>query len=282
MIDQSLIPLDKSWIIRMGVLDIVHGYDDIETFLEQEADLSDDLQALLRAARAWKTSEAVDVGESGTLNRFLLFASFKQGLNKEFVKRGTLSTRSISLDQSVTSWPQGKLLTLDKGTSQWASAAALLGDEERLPSPPYKLQLTYEAIEHWKDQREKGLSWEPRYDVTIRKQAEAYKALRAEGEPDFVPEQAEDFCFAYTFGFITADAGAKRWPALRGHESDRVVEIVEMKRRAEAHEPIASKDHRVVQAIAMWGKVNGVPVEIVSPEAVNKSWPQFWKFLEAN
>ncbi len=277
----GLIPLDKSWIIRMGILDIVHGYHDIETFLENQSDLSDDLRGLLRVARAWKTGEPIDVGESGTLYRFLLFISFKQGFNKKFITRGTLATRAISLDPAVATWGQEQLLTLDNGTSQWASASALLGDEERLPNPPFKLQLTYEAIEHWKERREKGLSWEPRYDETIRKQVEAYRALRAGEQANFIPEQAEDFCFAYTFGFITAEEGAVRWPALRSHESDRVVEIVEMKKHAEAREPISSKDHRVVQAIAMWSKVNGVPVEVVYPEAVNKSWPQFWRLLNS-
>jgi hypothetical protein len=282
MMNPSLIPLDKSWVIRMGILDMVHGYDDIETFLEKESDLSDDLQALLRAARAWKINEPVDVGESGTLYRFLQFAAWKLDLPKTFLKQGTLQERALTNNPNIVKMSQKELLRLDNGTSQWASAAALLGDEERLPNPPFKLQLTYEAIEHWKEQRETGLPWEPRYDATIRKQAEAYKALREGERQNFVPEQAEDFCFAYTFEYMSAEEGAARWPALRGHESDRVVEIVEMKRRAGAHEPVSSKDHRVAQAIAMWSKVNGVPIEIVSPEAVNKSWPQFWKFLEAN
>ena len=31
--EQKYIPLDKSWVIRMGFLDLTHGYKDIVSFL---------------------------------------------------------------------------------------------------------------------------------------------------------------------------------------------------------------------------------------------------------
>lgn len=42
---------------------------------------------------------------------------------------------------------------------------------------------------------------------------------------------------------------------------------------------VNSKDHRVIQAIAMWGVVNNKNITFSNPNGVNKSWPQFWKFL---
>lgn len=280
-IDKKYIPLDKSWIIRMGILDIVNGYDDIENFLSTQENLGDDLLALKKASESWKTSTDIDVGESGTLYRLLKYVSWKQNLHKNFILQGTLKHRKINDDQVVLKLSQTDLLKFDNGTSQWASAAVLLGDPERLHQPPYKLDLTYQAVEHWQTQRDKGLSWIPRYDETILKQAETYLKMLNNEKPDFIPEQTEDFCFAYMFGYMTATEGEKMWPALRGHESDRIVEIQETLKEAEEGKDVNSKDHRVVQAIAMWGKINKRKVNILYPEAVNKSWPQFWDFLDA-
>jgi uncharacterized protein YvpB len=281
-IDPKYIPLDKSWIIRMGILDIVNGKNDIVTFLNSQESLGDDLLALKRAALAWKGTGPIDVGESGTLYRLLKYASWKLELGKEFIMRGTLPSRNIHDSPDVVHMPQAELLKLDKGTSQWASAAVLLGDQERIPNPPFKLKITYEAVDHWKSQREKGLPWEPRLDETIANQVAAYVELLKGNRPNFIPAQAEDFCFAYIFGYMTAEEGEKRWPALRAHESDRIVEVQTMLDNAKKGKPIASKDHRVVQALAMWSEVNGMPVTILYKDAVNKSWPQFWDFLAAH
>jgi len=274
------IPLDKSWIIRMGVLDMVHGYEDIHKFLSSQENLGDDLLALKRAAVVWKSDEPVDVGESGTLYRFLRFASWKLNLNKKFILHGTLPQRKVVDDPEIVHLTQKELLKLDSGTSQWASVAALLGDSERLTNPPFKLALTYEAVEHWNTQRAKGLVWEPRYDETIQKQASAYQSLLNGKAVKFDPKQGEDFCFAYIFGFITAEDGEKKWPAEREHESDRIKEAVEMLNKAKEGKEIESKDHRMVQALAMWGRVNNKEVNFMYPGAVNKSWPQFWQFMK--
>ena len=47
----QLIPLDKSWMMRMGALDMLGGYDDILQVLEREEIFSDDLAA--REIIAW-------------------------------------------------------------------------------------------------------------------------------------------------------------------------------------------------------------------------------------
>lgn len=279
-IDKKYIPLDKSWIIRMCVLDMMNGYDDIQKFLDSEKNLGDDLVALQRVAQVWKSDEAIDVGESGTLYRLLKFASWKLGLDKKFITQGTLSERKIIDNPKIIHLSQLELQKLDNSTSQWATAAVLLGDTERMPHPPFKLQLTYEAVDHWEKQREKGEAWIPRYDETILKQASAYLNLLQGKRTVFIPEQAEDFCFAYVFGYITSEEGETLWQSLRGHESDRISEIKYTLELAQKEKKIESRDHRVVQAIAMWGKVNKMNVKIVYPLAVNKSWPQFWNFLE--
>ncbi|MFC1728112.1 hypothetical protein ACFLZ7_01445 [Nanoarchaeota archaeon] len=268
LIENGYIPLDKSWIIRMGLLDLLNSHKNIIEFLEKQKNLSDDLKALYRALIDWNSDEPIDVGESGTLYRFLKFASWKLGLKKEFILSGTLKNRNICDNPEIINWPQEKLITLDGGTSQWASAAALAGDDEEIDNPPYKLKITYEAIKHWKTS-----NWEIRFDKTILAQASAYLQWLKTGKMDFKPEQAEDYCFARAFDLISAEEGEKLWPSLHGHESDRIKEMEEQLQK----EKITSKDHRVVHAIAMLRKSKE---NVQNPECVNKSWPQFWMFLQ--
>jgi hypothetical protein len=277
---ENYIPLDKSWIIRMGVLDLIHGSAQINSFLAGQSDLGDDLIALKNISVSWSKDMPVDVGESGTLYRLLKFVSWKFNLNKKFVTKGTLKNRVITDDPKIVNLKLAELLTLDNRTSQWATASVLCGNDEMIPNPPYKLKLTYEAVAHWNAMAAQGKPWEPRYDTTIEKQAETFGKLLKKQKINFVPEQAEDFCFAYTFGFVSKEEGEKRWPSLRGHESDRITEIETTLEKAKNGMEIDSKDHRVVQAIAMWGIINKKELKILYPAAVNKSWPQFWEFLD--
>jgi len=263
----------------MGILDLLNGYDDIIRFLERQEQLSNDLKALYRASIAWKYEKPVDVGESGTLYRFLKFANWKLGLNKKFILHGSLLKRKICDNSKIINYSLEKLLKLDNRTSQWASAAVLFNNERKVKNPPHKLILTYKAISHWKSQRVKGQSWKPRYDKTILRQAEAFLKLVKKGKISFVPQQPEDYCFARAFGLISKKEGESRWPSLRGHESDRIEEMEEMLDYANKRKEINSKDHRVVQAIAMYQKKKNIDIKIKHPEVVNKSWPQFWKFL---
>ena len=280
LISSDYIPIDKSWIIRMGILDIINGYDDILYFLENQKKLGDDLIALKKVANIWTTNKPINVGESGTLFRLLKFISWKLDLNKKFIIRRTLKDRKITDDSNIINFSQKELLRLDNFTSQWATASVLLGDKERISNPPYKLKVTYEALNHWKKQRVKNKAWKPRLDKTILNQAQAYLKLLKGRKISFKSEQAEDFCFAYTFGFITTRQGEKKWPSLRGHESDRIKEMQKTLNNAKFGKVIKSKDHRVIQAIAMWGKVNNKKVKILYPNSVNKSWPQFWYFIK--
>lgn len=236
--------------------------------------------ALKHACDVWHSDSPIEVGESGTLYRFLQFASWKLNLNKRFLTKGTLKERKIGQDPSIINFTQRELLALpNEPTSQWASAAVLLGDEERLTDAPFKLQVTYEAVDHWRSRRSEGKPWEPREDSTIRVQAQTFIQLLRGERADFFPLQAEDYCFARIFGYITRDEGMRRWPALAGHESNRLKEMEKVLAEVEAGQEIISKDHRAVQAVVMWGLVNKKQVKVRYPNAARKSWPEFWQFI---
>ncbi|MEI6731263.1 MAG: hypothetical protein WCK90_01140 [archaeon] len=280
IIQKHLIPLDKSWMIRMGILDLIHDSPQCLNFLEQEKNLGTDLQALKNVLKNWKTSDTIEVGESGTLYRFLQFLSWKHNLNKKFVRSGTLSSRKIESNPEIVNLPLAELLQLDNGTSQWASAAVLLGSKEHVPNPPYKLALTYTAVEHWNISKKDNHSWLPKYDSTILAQALTYIELKKEKRTLWSTEQAEDYCFARAFNLISREQGLALWPSLQGHESNRIEEMKLCLQQAEKGQPIQSRDHRVVQALAMLYKNLNKPIQFIHPECVAKSWPQFWDFLK--
>lgn len=268
---ESLIPLDKAWLIRMGLLDLAAGKTEVGDYLrEHKSELGDDLKALLRVLEQWGSDTPLDVGESGTLYRLVRFLSWLQHANHEIVTRGTLKTRSLTEDSSIVDLSLTELMKLDGGTSQWASAKVLFTDAatDDIDNKPYHLQMSIDAKEQYK----KG--WMPRKDQTIRRQAEAYYLWTQNGEVQFRPKQAEDFPFAVTFGVISIDEGAQCWPQLRNHETDRVEE---MQRLLDA-DTVDSPDHRIVQALAMRYHERGITD--VAKRAVNKTWPQFWRFLQ--
>lgn len=305
---KGYVGLDKSWTIRMGVLDAINGYPDIVTKLNDfhnRGALNEDLRSLYSASLAWLTGDKDDkiyVGESGTLFRFLRFASWKLKEDRQFVMDGTLVRRDICSNPEIINWPQTELLKLDNGTSQWASAAVLMGDRQRLHDAPPKLQLTYEAVEHWNECRQANRTWQLRYDTTLLRQAAAFIKLIRTGSMEFEPEQAEDYCFARAFNLITAEEGERRWPQLAKHETDRLVEMEIALERASKEKVVQSDDHRVMQAVTMrekglgwhidsggsanggWGLIPGASsisdvAKVVNPKAVRKSWPEFWRFM---
>ncbi|MEQ1500476.1 MAG: hypothetical protein ABL917_03860 [Parcubacteria group bacterium] len=278
---EEFIPLDKSWITRMGVLDIINGYTDIELFLNRQTDLNGDLLALKNSSVAWKTGSPINVGESATLYRLLQFASWKLNLNKVFIKEGTLKNREIINDPNIINLSLEKLLNLDNQTTQWATASIITGNKQRISNPPSKLQQTYDAVDHWNKKRQAGLVWDAQYDETIQKQVEAFLELKKGLKVVFVPTCSDDYCFARVFNFITKENGEKSWPSLRGHESNRIEEMEKAITEAELGIDITSKDHRVVQALAMWGIINNKKLDFLHKDSVSKSWPKFWDFLVA-
>ncbi len=277
------VPYDKSWIIRMSVLDMLYGFG--ETMIDfltesQPVNFSTDLQALLRVNKQWKNGEPLEVGESATLYRFLRFASWVRNEDREFIKSGTLLNREITDNPEIISWGIDDLLKLDNGTSQWASASVLTKSNKISPndykSIPYKLKLTASAVISWDVAVHQGHGfWKARKDWTIGAQAISYAHWLRNGKNNirFTARQPEDYCFARAFGLVTSEFALANWPSLISHESNRIAEM-----EKPYTELLESKDHRVIQAIAM--RYDLGKNAFAHPESVEKSWPQFWDFLE--
>lgn len=271
---KKFIPFDKSHCIRMALLDLFRSKKDSCVNFDEKL-ISGDLIALKIAIKDWISDKSVIyVGESGTLFRFFQFAIWKYKLDKVLEVRGTLANRAITRDINIVNLSQEELLKLDNGTSQWASAAALLGDTHRVENPPYKLALTYKCLDEWKP------DWKPIIDETIYNQAIYFYNLMRGCPTEFIPKQSEDYCFAYIFNKITKDEGKRKWPSLQSHESNRILEMDLNILKMEWGEKLPTKDHRVIHAIAMWAMINNRKVEFEYPQSAFKSWPFFWSFLE--
>lgn len=283
LIRRKFIPLDKSWIIRMGFLDIVNGYDDIIKFLKKQKDLGEDINALLRVAEKWETREPLDVGESGTIYRLFRFYLWKNKIKRELIKRGTLKNRQICDNPEIVDWPIKKLLTLDGGSSQWANASILCGNIEKIKNSSRYLNMTYEAIKYWKEKRKRNETWEPRFDGTLLPQTVAFISFVRGEKFNFDKKVLDDcdlYCFFRAFNIINKEQGEKKWPHIVYHESNRIKEMEEQLKNYKQGKEITLKDHRVAQAIAMLALVENKQVRFSNPECVNKTWPQFWEFLK--
>ncbi len=281
MIDKEIlkfIPLDKSWIIRLGFLDLINGYDDIKRFLDKQDNLGSDLKALKDVAENWD-NKYLNAGESGTLYRFLRFYFWNNKQEKVIEKQGTLKNRDICNNPEIIDYSVERLLKLDNGTSQWASASYLIGKTRKINNAPEKLKLSYKASEYWKKQRRESKLWWVKRDETIKRQASAYINYLITGEMNFEPEHSEDYCFSRAFDLIKSEQGEELWPQLKEHESNRIKEMEEMLKKADLGDEIDSKDHRVVQAVVMKSILDKKEINITNKQAVNKSWPEFWKFI---
>ena len=188
-------------------------------------------------------------------------------------------TRPICDNPDIVNWPIARLLELDNNTPQWASASILMGSKDPAPKD-FFLDMSKEALAHYNMARDSGHLCELRHDETIMTQAKAFVVLLNTGKMIYEPIQQDEYCFARAFGLIAEKEGAIRWPELKGHESNRLDEMEEQIQRLNTNQVISSKDHRVVQAIAMLALSQKKKAEFIFPSCVSKSWPQFWKFFK--
>ena len=293
LIDKGYIPFDKSWIIRMVVLDLLAQYngreyvDGLKWLGTHYHELNNDSQVAHDAGIEWNDGDTVHVGESGALYRNLWFASEKLYENgtlnakKELVRSGTLVARELGDTPDRLQMSFEELLALD--TTQWVTAYLLFNYSfsgnmtERVCRTDPKIELTFDAIEHWNRARNSGNMWKPRYDEVILRQCLSYLQWLKDGTMHYDVRIREEYPYGRAFEKIAA-AEAGKWPGLRKHESDRLVEMEQQL----ATDRVTSKDHRVVQAVAMLkrdGILKGL-VDIEYKSVVNKSWQQFWEFIE--
>lgn len=281
---EQYVGLDKTFARVCLSLDSQHGYTDSQEILAPfQGELPKDTTDYIRALDDYAQNRPIRVGEGGANLRSFLYRMHKDGLLKEFVKEGSLVARPIYEGADIVVMTNAELASLDKKSTQYLSARLVWDQFAELTESDikrdFKLQVVLDAIEHWYTRRELGLPWEPRRDISLARQAASYIQSLQTGQtdPNYYPEQAEDYCFARAYGLMSPAEALARWPKLQGHESNRIESMERAIKQAERGEIIDVNDHRVVQAIAM--RFGLGQNRFKHPECVTKSWPRFWEFV---
>jgi hypothetical protein len=280
----KFIPWCKSWTERMVILDVTRGYtkDSAEILEKHRHELSDDLISVKNCVDVWDKPEIpLNVGEAGTWYRLVWFYHTKNNIKREIIKEGTLKSREVCIDSEIVDakkWPPERLLTLDNGTTQVATAAYLMGDERRVAdikyyTPKYeKLHMTYEAPDYWKEKKKNNEMWEMRKDKTIERQVKAYLDYLAIGSMVFTPRHSEDYCFAKIFNSMTPEQ-EEAFTSVKSHESDRT-KIGESIEEAEKFCTTSSKDHRIITNLVLKFAARKINLHVQHPENISKAWPK--------
>jgi hypothetical protein len=288
LVDVKHIADCKAWANRGVVKALQERSPVLYDWLRRENHFLGDLGAARLASEAWLSgSREIPVGKSRTLNIMLRALDLTEGGHRTFLKDEELAKRRVSEREDILFLPAQQLLALEGGTTQWLSAVYQISDaKKQLELRPFmdadpKLIMTVESDAEWKGREHMQLRWEPRKDQVLLAQAEAYVQFLLTGRMDFVVKEREDFAFGIFFEKFTVEEGAKRWPGLAKHESNRLISVVEAKNQVMKGQPVDSEDHRVIQASMMFAQAHGIEVNILHPDSVSKSWPrkQFEGFL---
>jgi hypothetical protein len=298
---ESYTPLDKSYLITLGILDLLNNRrENIISFLDSQdqSTLGTDLKALRRIAEAWpeRFTKALDPGESGRLYRTVKWHYWQNGIDLELPTSETLTKRRAKITNNplIIHWSAEQLLTLDHRTTQWTSTQYIFTPKEqrrkvepffytgeKLTRPgDFKLRVNYVATDRWELQNSKGEPWQARLDPTIFNQYLAFIECLKTGNMCYVGEQAEDYCLERAFDLVDEKEGRLIYPTVEGHETDRFREMETMLEKFKQTRIIDSKDHRVVQAGIMMAVARGIPYTIENPTALNKTQPKFLEFID--
>jgi hypothetical protein len=298
---ESYIPLDKSWLITLGILDLVNDRaQNIISFLDSQdpATLGKDLQSLRGIAKAWpeRYTKALDPGESGRLYRTVKWYYWQNNIPLELPTSDTLTKRreKITNNPEILNWTPEQLLTLDSKTTQWATTQYIFSPREQRRrieprfnygrhtkrSADFKLRVGYDAVEHYDAQEQKGENWIARIDPTLFNQYVAFIDKLKKGKMCYTGEQAEDYCFERAFDLVDEAEGRLIYPSVEGHETDRFKEMETMLSKFEQTGVIESQDHRVVQAGIMRAIAQNRQYVIANPQALNKTQPKFLEFID--
>ena len=274
------LPLDKSWIKCLTLLEIRGGFDGkIRRFLNNfpEDEMSDDVKACRDLLNAWNNK-----------NYYLPVRNFRSlAVGLEAIMR---TKKEIKYEMLMGSQLKKRKLH-DENSSQGISAMILCGKLENVIKEfrivnPYKLnhhnRVAFEALVSYETEKDfktydisKSIYKE---DKTLMKQFDFFINKLQGNDIELKIDSAEDVPLAVAFGLMDLKTAEEKYPQLRNHETDR---IEEMKNNFDSGVCI-SIDHRIVMARSMIDVINGkLPDRLIAyPKSTNKSFPKFWNYIK--
>lgn len=273
-------PIDKTDLIDKGMLDLVHGraqdtIDLVNSYPREK--IGDDIYYLGVSLQDLLDGRPLHINESAKLKRSYKMYGWKTGAKIEFIEEGSLKNRKICDNPEIANWSQRELLNIPRDeTTQFASMAVIMGDRERLLDAPYKLKVAYDAVDHWEKRRAMNLMWVPMYDQTILSELVSNIEKLKYGKTNFRYVHSENYMRARCLGIMGPKDAEKK---LQNQESPRIDETEKMIEEVYSGKEITSKDHRVVFNGVFLQLENGMEVKVRYKSAVNKTFPQFWKYV---
>ena len=239
-----------------------------------------------REKRAWTVELDGPVASEGYL-----------GLTLAWLKRSGFTVERKGHALSVTGWSEPAVAPRVPG--DWSSLGYLLLVAWRCGGTALRADLTADHPDRAiaRILGEVGLTVEEVAPGEVAVRGTPVRGFTASGEecPDLLPTLAALACV------LPAESRLEKVDILRGKESDRLSGILELAHAAGAEArregdslilrppsravgPFALNshgDHRLAMSAATLAVLSGAPLELTGPECVSKSFPGFWRQLQA-
>jgi hypothetical protein len=270
---EQLQPPEKSWYANLGFLALLEDSPlVVESLRSYGLLLPTDTTDMCRSTEQIARGERIiSVGEGGAWARRLAYGNAKFGWGLSLEKARTLQDRPDEFTPDMVDASIAELRTLNKGSSQLASAAVLCGSDEPMPpDAPYHLRMAYEARDFWQ-QWPKDQLLPLRRDATLRRHTLSWLNWHRTGSFMLDLVQPEDYPIARVFEAATPEQALELgWGSLEGHESSRFFSVDDSIDRVARGLPVPYADHRILQALRF---KHGWSVRFDQVQAISKSWP---------
>lgn len=264
------LPLDKSWIKCITVLEMQEGYGSdgaVRNFLNSYPDneMSDDVKACRDVLNALHNKS--NVFPVRNFRSLAVALTCLKSIDRNNILLGSQLRRRKLIDENSSQLKSAKMLTGKK--------EQVLADYPNIHDMPYHVYMAYEAETFRYDK-----TTIYREDRTLTKQFAYFINKLQDKDTKLEVNSAEDVPLAYMFGEIELSEIKSTYPQMVNHESNRIDELNAVTRTPGASQIMYTDDHRIVMACEMFGIVNDSQYKFMHPECVNKSFPNFFKYIK--
>lgn len=280
----SIIPYDKYWILQMGILDMINDKDSIFIFLENNQNITEELKNFKITYLDWTFNKnIVYVGYSNYIYYVLIYIIYKKNLNIELFTDDNIKKINDNEIKKILDFSQNNLIDLGEKDIYYiyfASALILLGDEERLDSPPLFIKKTYKIVDEWNKSYNMDENWDLKYDPIIEHQFNYLKKYNSNNHISFIPKYSEDF-FYYSILRDNLKIKKNSYNCFNKIKQNLLLlkEIKDTLYQYKTDKTILSKNDRIIQAIVIKSILEKKNIKVKYPNCVQKSWNNFWNYF---
>ena len=255
----DIIPYDKYWLFGLGILDMLHDYDDIYSFLELNTNnLTTDLYDFKLTFLDWYSNKSIIyIGQSYALFNIILFIITKLKVKKPLYYNNTIIDGDSVLP--YCNYTQQQLLDIN---IYWCIALILLGDPVRLSNPPIKIDIIYQSYQHWKEKRSIGEYWIERNNIYIQNLFDYF--LQLYHNPIDIDINIELPKMLKIINYNQDYQDTTKIQLLVQQYNNGIIDI---------------KDSKLIECVVLISILCKKKITIKYPELVKKNWNKFWIYF---